>query len=160
MNPKSQPGSGVNGALWLIAFSLFTIAICMVFLVIDKKFGLAGDQQRLEATLNNAAVQSRPERFRVGTPEPARKRDAFTDLAPPAGEATGAAASGAEADGSAGFLPTRMQPTPGSYLTALPPLIGRPKYRTCVKGKVTLKGSPPPERERPVPADYPCERPD
>ena len=37
MTLKPQPNSGVNGPLWLIAFSLLTIAICMVFLVIEKQ---------------------------------------------------------------------------------------------------------------------------
>jgi len=58
-----------------------------------------------------------------------------------------------------GFLPTTMEPLPGSYLPALPRIVGQPNFRNVVKGRVILKGTPPPERETPVPADYPCPPP-
>jgi len=42
----------------------------------------------------------------------------------------------------------------------MPRIIGQPNYRTIVKGRVVLKGTPPPEKETPVPDDYPCQPPE
>ena len=160
MSIKPQKGSGVNGPLWLIAFSLFTIAICMVFLVIDKKFGPPKENTRAEAGSEQAPASPRPERFRSRNVGPAATADTLAEAAPVTSTGASPAAGDAGVENSAAFLPTTMQPKPGDYLPALPRIVGQPNYRTVVKGRVILQGTPPPEQEVQLPGDYPCAMPE
>ena len=161
MTLQPPPRSGVNGPLWLIAFSLLTIAICLVFMVIDKQIGAPKEASRAETKIQDPPAAPRPERLRLNPGSSPRRADPFGDLAlSQTGATTGSAAPDAPPNPTPGFLPTSAGPLPGGYLPALPRIIGQPNYRTVVKGRVILKGTPPPEKETPVPADYPCPPPE
>jgi len=149
----------VNGPLWLIAFSLFTIAICMVFLVLDKKFGPPKDEALAEVRSEARPLTSRPERPGIRAFDGPGRGDPFADLAPPPAKGDGTELPESLPDGQQGFLPTTM-PTAGSYLPAVPRIVGQPNYQTAVRGRVILQGTPPPEQATPLPAEYPCALPE
>ena len=160
MTLKPQPSSGVNGPLWLIAFSLLTIAICMVFLVIEKQVAEPKSSPQTDSSIKTPPPSPRPERLRLSPGSSPRRAESFGHLASSQGSGTSLGEPGLPTEPANGFFPTTPAPLPGRYLPALPRIIDQPNYRTVVKGRVTLKGTPPPEKETPVPADYPCPPPE
>src|SRR5262245_47705064 len=113
MTLKPQPGSGVNGPLWLIAISLLTIAICMVFLVIDKQFAAPKESPRTDANMQNSPTAPRSDRLLL-TPGTSPRRSApFGDLASPHPSGPSPATPEFAPEPMPGFLPTTMEPLPG-----------------------------------------------
>jgi len=140
------------GPLWIIAFALLTIAVCLVLLVIKIQFATADEDSPSKAARKNPPARpenlERPRRELAGRLAPSPPAAVEAEPEPAASETN---RSSVEGIASTAEQPKRI-PLPGAF-APLAGLAGT-NYSTAIAGRVTLRGTPP--DETPMNMDSPC----
>jgi hypothetical protein len=160
MKPRPEGFWAAKAPLWVIAFSLFTIACCLVLLVVRTV--APDDKPQASASTNQAQTISSkgPERRTPRNPEDFRRRDEMLVLnreSPrPSATAEGSDAIVA-ASAAARPVPAVLvtDPRPPAPVTAA---VFAGPYESGISGTVSLKGQAPAETTINV-GDIPCAEP-
>ena len=162
MASDSKADTAIHRPLWVIAFSLGTIAICLMILVIQMQ--LPDETQPAKVPLFTRERVPTPAPFRPSTspkPSVARTPARIQQAANPAAEPdAGPVETSLSAFEPADPAPVRKVATasPGGFA----PLtwLGQTNYQTAIIGKVVLHGTPTAETPIPLAVDAPCAGPD
>ncbi|MEY2427574.1 MAG: hypothetical protein QOJ40_459 [Verrucomicrobiota bacterium] len=159
MTADPKPETGIRRPLWVIAFSLATIAICLMILVIQMQLPEEPESAKIQFSrrektppaetsrrlpfpkppVARAVALSEPS----GNPGPEANAAAVESLPPP--EPAQAPARKGAAASTEGFAPLNW--------------LGQSNYQNAIIGKVVLHGKPPPEKPLPLAAEAPCAGP-
>ncbi len=161
MASDSKPDTAVHRPLWVIAFSLATIAICLMILVIQMQ--LPEETEPAKVPLFTRERVPTPAPFRPSTPPkpsvartPARIQQVANSAVEPDAGPTETSFPLPEPVATAVRKVAATRPGGFAPLTWL----GQTNYQTAIVGKVVLHGTPAAETPITLAVDAPCAGPD